>query len=94
MRLDPEDDSVEEIDEDDEEEEEDEEDDDHDDKPRKRARKTLPIQSKRRPSKAKSNGVSKAKKPRKPRKSDADGEVAENTNECPMLGNHNFNGTL
>lgn len=80
-------DSAEDVGEDDDDNEEEEEDEEVE-KPRKRARKAPPTQSRRRASAAKSNGVSKAsnaKKPRKPRKSDA-GEVKENPNECPMLG--------
>jgi hypothetical protein len=78
------------------EENEDEEDEDEDDvvseeeieKPKKRAKKTPSPKSTRKTSGSKTNGVSKskAKTPKKPRKSGT-AEVVENTSECPMLGN-------
>jgi hypothetical protein len=71
-------------------------DDDNDDdeeeeveKPRKRARKKPSTGGRRGTSGAKTNGVAKGTKGkggRKPRESDVNVELEENTNECPMLG--------
>jgi hypothetical protein len=57
-------------------------------KPRKKAKKTPSPKSTRKTSRSKTNGVSKskAKTPKKPRKSGT-AEVVENTSECPILGN-------
>jgi hypothetical protein len=69
----------------DEDSEEDEE--DQSEKPRKRAKKTPPAQSRRKSSGAKSNGVAKASKGRKPKKRQSGPiDAPENPHECPLLG--------
>jgi hypothetical protein len=65
---------------------EDEDDQDDEPQPKKRARKNPSSQPKTRQRAKKTNGVSKAKKPRKSRNG-KDVEMQENSNESPMLGN-------
>lgn len=65
-----------------------EEEDEEIEKPRKRAKKTPQAQSRRKSSGAKTNGVAKGAKGRKPKKRQSGPvEAPENPNECPMLGN-------
>ena len=60
---------------------------DQNEKPRKRAKKTPLVQSRRKSSGAKSNGVAKASKGRKPKKRQSGPvDAPENPHECPLLG--------